>query len=190
MSLDNLAELLRWLDPSDPEKAAEKLEKIRRRIIKIYTNRGSRRAEEVFDETLARVCEKVTHVAPTYVGDPALYFYAVAKRVHSEFMRADAPLTALESSGPGSNAEDGSDEDSAWVETRHQCLEHCLARLAPEKRSLIVRFYEGDGHARIENRKKLAEELGIDARALSLRALRIRRELLECMRECLKDKGL
>jgi hypothetical protein len=54
---------------------------------------------------------------------------------------------------------------------------------------LIVRFYTGDGQARIENRKKLAAELGIDSRALSLRALRIRRELLGCLRACLKEFG-
>lgn len=190
MSLDNLAELLRWLDPSDPDKAAERLEKIRQRIIKIYTNRGSRRAEEVFDVTLARVCEKVTVIAPTYVGDPALYFYAVAKKVHSEFLRADAPLAVLEPNVKRLNSEGGPDEDSAWIETRHQCLDHCLNQLPLEKWSLIIRFYEGDGQARIENRKKLSEELGIDPKALSLRALRIRRELLECMRGCLKDKGL
>lgn len=188
MSLDNFDELLGWLDPDDPEKAAEKLEKIRQRIIKIYTNRGSRRAEEVFDVTLFRVCGKVKIVAPTYEGDPALYFYAVAKYVHSEFLRQDAPLVPLNPSEADSKGEyeDGSSE----VEARHQCLERCLGQLTPEKRSLIVRFYTGDGQIRIENRKQLAAELGIDSRALSLRALRIRRELLLCLRGCFQERGL
>lgn len=188
MSLDNFDELLRWLDPDYPEKAAEKLEKIRQRIIKIYTNRGSRRAEEVFDVTLSRVCEKVEIVAPTYEGDPALYFYAVAKNVHSEFLRADSPLVPLNPSEADSKGDAG--DSSSEVEVRHQCLERCLDQLPPEKRSLIVRFYTGDGQIRIENRKKLAAELGIDSKALSLRALRIRRELLLCLRGCFKERGL
>ena len=188
MSLDNFPELLRWLDPVDEGKAAEKVEKIRQRIIKIYTNRGSRRAEEVFDETLSRVCEKVPAVAPTYEGDPALYFYAFARNVHSEFLRADAPLVPLNPSG--ADPEKASEDESREVEARHQCLEQCLGELMPEKRSLIVRFYTGDGQVRIANRKELADELGIDTRALSLRALRIRKELLTCLRPCLKGSGI
>jgi RNA polymerase sigma factor (sigma-70 family) len=175
MSLDNFDELLRWLDP-DPELAGDKFEKIRRRVIKIFSNRGSRRAEEIFDETILRVCERVKTLALSYQGDPALYFYGVAKNVHREFIREDSRRAS----------EQPEAEDSEAVERRHRCLDDCLGGLSPDRRSLILRFYEGDGQERIENRKQLAEELGIDTRALSLRALRIRRELLMCMRECLK----
>jgi DNA-directed RNA polymerase specialized sigma24 family protein len=178
MSLDNFDELLKWLDP-DPERAGEKFEKIRLRIIKLFSNRGSRRAGEIFDETVSRVCEKVTTVAPSYEGDPALYFYGVAKNVHSEFIREDLRRIPKQPEAA----------DSEEVERRHRCLDICLGGLSPEKRSLILRFYECDGQERIENRKRLAEELGIDTRALSLRALRIRRELLPCMHDCLKESA-
>lgn len=179
MSLDNFDELLKWLDP-DPRLAGEKFETIRRRIIRIFSNRGSQRAEEIFDETVLRVCEKVRAVAPTYKGDPALYFYGVAKKVHLEFIREDSRRIP-ERQEPA---------DSREVELRHQCLDKCLGGLSADRKSLILRFYEGDGQERIEGRKHLAEELGIDTKALSLRTLRIRRELLECTRECLKRAEL
>lgn len=164
-----------WLD-LDAGLAAEKFEKIRRRIIKVFSNRGSRRAEEIFDETVSRICDRVRTIAAGYQGDPALYFYGVAKNVHLEFIREDARLA------PRSRQS----EDSEAVELRHRCLEECLGRLRPDRQSLILRFYEGDGQEKIRNRKQLAEELGVDVKALSLRTLRIRRELLDCMRECLK----
>lgn len=179
MSLDNFDELLKWLDPA-PDLAGEKFEKIRRRIIKLFSNRGSHRAEEIFDVTVFRICEKVKVIAPTYKGDPALYFYGVAKNVHSEFIREDSRRIR----------EQPAAADSEEVELRHRCLDRCLGGLPPEKRSLVLRFYEGDGQERIEGRKLLAEELGIDTKALSLRTLRIRRELLGCMRECLKKAEL
>jgi RNA polymerase sigma factor (sigma-70 family) len=175
MSLDNFDELLKWLHP-DPEQAGEEFEKIRRRIIKLFSNRGSRRAEDIFDETISRVCEKVKTVVPSYEGNPALYFYGVAKNVHLEFIREESRRTP----------ERREPVDSTEVELRHQCLDHCLGGLPPDKQSMILRFYEGDGQKKIRNRKGLADQLGIDTKALSLRTLRIRRELLDCMRECLK----
>jgi DNA-directed RNA polymerase specialized sigma24 family protein len=180
MSLDNFDELLKWLDP-DPKLAGEKFEKIRRRVVKLFSNRGSRRAEQVFDETVFRICEKVKVVAPTYQGDPALYFYGVAKNVHSEFLREDARFIDELPEAPAPEEA----QDSEEVELRHHCLDNCLGKLPADKQSLILRFYEGDGQERIENRKRLADELGIDTKALSLRALRIRRELRLCMRGCL-----
>jgi DNA-directed RNA polymerase specialized sigma24 family protein len=179
MSLDNFDELLMWLD-LNPESAGEKFEKIRRRIVKLFSNRGSRRPEEIFDETVLRVCEKVKAVAPSYKGDPALYFYGVAKNVHLEFIREDSRRIPERTEAA----------DSEEVELRHRCLDSCLGGLLPEKRSLILRFYEGDRQEKIGGRKLLAKELGIDTRALSLRTLRIRRELLLCMRECLKKAEL
>lgn len=182
MSLDNFVELLAWLHP-DPHFAAEKFEKIRQRIIKIFSNRGSRRPNEIFDETVSRICDKVKTVAANYQGDPALYFYGVAKKVHGEFIREDSRFIREDSRPFHKESASGNPED---VELRHYCLNQCLDQLPPDRRSLIMRFYEGDGQERISNRKKLADELGIDGKALSLRTLRIRRELLECIRECLK----
>jgi DNA-directed RNA polymerase specialized sigma24 family protein len=179
MALDNFVELLAWLHP-DAERAGQTFEKIRQRIIRVFSNRGSRQPDEIFDETVSRICDKVRTLSANYQGDPALYFYGVAKKVHLEFIREDSRPTRREEAHRN-------DED---VELRHHCLDQCLDQLPPDKRSLILRFYEGDGQERISNRKILAGEAGIETSALSLRALRIRRELLECIRGCLKKSVL
>lgn len=178
MTPDDFEDLLLWLDP-DPagtgvpnrERGAEKYETIRHRIIKIYTNRGYHRAEEVANETMERVGVKAKKLRLTYEGEPALYFYGVAKRVYHEFLREDdfmipPPL-------PG--------DDPDEVERRHAWLEHCLDELKPESRELILCFYQGEKRQKIDNRKALAARLGITSRALSLRALHIRQKLLQCM---------
>lgn len=183
---ENFDELLLWLDPDtsrtgtpDRNRGALKYEMIRRRIIKIYQNRGCQTAEEIADETFNRVCRRVKDLSKTYSGDPALYFFAVAKNVYREFMRGEG----------GSLLQPPVQDDSEEVERRMACLDECLDQLSLKDRYLILRFYEGEKGEKIENRKKQAAELGINTKALGLRALRIRRALLRCVRKCLVLEG-
>jgi len=85
--------LLAWLD-ADREQAGRKYENIRLRLIRIFTCRGRHDAEELADETINRVTLKAPVVSKDYVGDPALYFYAVAQKVFLESLRKHpaAPL--------------------------------------------------------------------------------------------------
>ena len=83
---ENFEHLLEWLDP-DRERAGARYEEIRRALIKIFAGRGCAEPEDLADETLRRVCRKVRTLAPTYVGDPACYFYGVAQNVHLESLR-------------------------------------------------------------------------------------------------------
>ena len=179
MTPDDFEELLLWLDP-DPDGAgvpnrdrgAEKHEKIRQRIIRIYRTRGCHRAEEIADKAFERCGKKVKKLQLYYKGDPALYIYAIAKKVYQEILREESHTI-----NPPPPKDDPNE-----VELRHAWLEHCLGVLRPQSRQLILRFYFGEKREKIENRKKLATELGITSRALSLRALHIRQKLYECMK--------
>ncbi|MCA1616681.1 MAG: hypothetical protein LC800_21840 [Acidobacteria bacterium] len=176
---EDFAELLLWLDlkateagSTDPARGALKYEAVRRRIIKIYQNRGCQQAEEVADEAFNRVCVQAKELRKTYEGDPALYIYAVAKNVYRELTRAGV----IPPCGPPPT------DDPEEMEERMALLDMCLAQLGEDERGLILRFYEGEKGEKIKNRKRLASELGTNTRALSLRALRIRRQLRDCMR--------
>lgn len=187
MTPEDFEELILWLDP-DPDgtgipnrdRGAEHYEKIRHRIIGIYRNRGSNRAEEIADEALERVSAKVKTLKLTYDGDPALYIYGIAKRVCQEFIREDN--IPIQPPPPV--------DDSDEVELKHAWLEHCLKQLKPESHELILCFYQGEKSAKIENRKRLAARLGISSRALSLRVMQIRRKLSACMQGYLSGKTL
>ena len=78
--------LLKWLDPNR-DKAAIRYEDLRRRLIKIFTVRGSTVPEDLADETINRVTKRVADLEKSYVGDPAIYFYGVARMVQSEYAR-------------------------------------------------------------------------------------------------------
>jgi DNA-directed RNA polymerase specialized sigma24 family protein len=175
--------LLDWLDP-DRDQAGRKYEAIRLRLIKIFTCRGCFESERLADETINRVTARVEGVAPDYVGDPALYFYAVAHKVHLEYLRKEV---GRQSSASTDSAEARAKTDlTESFEAEYQCLEGCLDDLPGESRDLVLRYYELEGQAKIDHRKQLAAELGIAVNALRIRAHRIRRGLQRCMRRCLE----
>jgi DNA-directed RNA polymerase specialized sigma24 family protein len=65
------------------------------------------------------------------------------------------------------------------------CFDHCLEQMSPENRDLILNYYQEDGRAKIDWRKKLAEQLGVPLNALRIRAHRIRKGLEQCIEDCL-----
>ena len=178
--------LLDWLD-SDREQAGKKYEAIRMRLIKIFSARACREPELLADETINRVTAKVEEVAEHYVGDPALYFYAVAQKVYLENLRKDHNRqSSLPVEAPDLPRASGLMDD---FEAEYQCLEACLASLPKENRDLVVRYYQYEGQAKIEHRKALALELGIGLNAVRIRAHRIRRRLRECVKNCLEKQS-
>lgn len=175
--------LLDWLDP-DREQAGRKYEAIRLRLIKIFTCRACPEAEFLADETINRVSAKVEEISKTYVGDPALYFYAVAQKVHLEYIRKNRQTPA-----PVEVTPDVLNTRSVTLvedfEPVYRCLERCLEGLPTENRELVVRYYQQEKQAKIDHRKLLATELGIGVNALRIRAHRIRMTLRQCVRDCL-----
>lgn len=174
--------LLDWLDP-DREQAGLKYETIRTRLIRIFTCRGCLEAELLADETINRVASKVAEVSPTYAGDPALYFYAVAQKVHLEYVRKvhrQSPV-AVESVEQGTPPIRFIED----FEPEYRCLERCLEQLPRENRNLVEQYYLQEKQAKIDHRKLLATELGIAMNALRIRAHRIRLNLRQCVRDCL-----
>lgn len=187
---ENFELLLGWLDP-DRERAGARYEEIRRALIKIFASRGCPEAEDLADETLTRVCRKVRLVAPAYVGDPASYFYGVARNVHLESLRRSRRraerLRAVENSPPGGGDVAGAGERD--FEREYDCLESCLAELPEAARRLVLEYYADSGAARITRRKQLAERMRVRAGVLRLRAFRLRAALERCVRARLGGGG-
>ncbi len=171
--------LLNWLDP-DRELAGQKYETIRLRLIKIFACRGCHEAEELADESINRVTAKVEELAKSYEGDPSLYFYGVASRVYLEKVRKDRLQAQLP---PPPELPEATDGDA------YACFDECLDQLPKETSQLLLRYYQDDKHAKIENRKHLAQELGLGINALRIRAHRMRVQLQKCVESCL-DRAL
>jgi RNA polymerase sigma factor (sigma-70 family) len=183
-------ELLDWLDPADRERAGEKYEIIRRSLIKILTWGGCIDAESMTDETFNRVAGRVPELKKTYEGDPALYFYGVAKMLMKECRRSALMHVPLEEAGEpkAPRTEEMWEEEEAPPRER-ECLRHCLEQLSPRDRELVLEYYAKDKQAKIDHRKELARRLGMMSNALRVRVHRIRGALEDCIERCLREKA-
>lgn len=170
--------LLGWLDP-DRENAGKKYEQIRTRLIKIFYARGCHLAEELADETIARVSKKAGHLIENYQGDPAFFFYGVAKKVFLEFTREPK-------SGEMPHHLTQPDSNTHELEQNDQCLTQCLETISDKNSKFILEYYECDKGEKIKCRKRMTEELGISHEALRIRAYRIRNTLQKCVLKCLE----
>ena len=169
--------LLEWLD-SDREQAAIKYEDIRKRLIKIFTGRGCVEAEDLADETINRVSSKLDELGTKFEGDRVRYFFGVANKVYLEFKRKKSPQPP-----PFSPA------NSARIELEFRCLERCIETLSEADKYLLLQYYGAEGRPKVEQRKRLAEKLGIAPNALRIRAYRIRVYLQECIEKCIGGTG-
>lgn len=169
--------LLDFLSPR-PDEAGRKYEEVRLRLIKIFTCRGSATPEDLADETINRVACKVQEIGKTYVGDPCLYFYGVAKMVFLESVRKRTkPLPQPQETPPEEK------------ELHYECLEQCMQKLTPRNHGLILEYYRGDKGDKILHRKNLAQNRHIEVNALRIRTHRIRNNLQRCVFECLEHNA-
>lgn len=175
MSTESFEALLAWLDP-DREKAGLKYEQIRTGLINFFTGRGHCEAEDLADETINRVISRLHEIRNQVTGERARYFFGVARKVQLEYLRRKFPPAPPDSA-----------TDTNRVEIEYRCLEECIAKLSPENRELVLRYYEADGRRKIDQRKRLAEELGIAPNALRIRAYRVRAALQKCLEKCVED---
>ena len=173
---DNFEKLLRWLDP-DRNKAGDKYEKIRLRLIRIFACRGCCEAEDLADESINVVASKSDWLTENYVGDPALYFYAVAKKIHLGYLkkksRPDPPPS------PPSPEPTEIDQVCSY-------LDDCLDELPSLDRDLILRYHQGEKQEKIKNRKKLAEEMQISRNALRIKVCHLHSRLKDCVERRLR----
>jgi RNA polymerase sigma factor (sigma-70 family) len=173
--------LLAWLD-RNRETAAQKYEKIRGRLIRIFMGRGCFEAEELADETFDRVIQKLPQIVDNYAGEPTLYFYGVADKIHLEWLRKQKRIRHL-------SLPEADTPNKTELETEYECLESCLKKLPPDQHQLIVEYYHEEKSAKIESRRNLAKSLGMSHNALQVKVHRIRTQLKQCLQNCLGEEN-
>jgi hypothetical protein len=82
----NFDDLLAWLD-SNQIQAKRKYEFIRKKLIRYFLAKGCDKSEELVDQTINRVAQKIDKIVASYSGDPALYFFGVARNIYKEYFR-------------------------------------------------------------------------------------------------------
>jgi hypothetical protein len=174
MTQEAFDRLLAWFH-SDRNLAGEKYEVIRRGLTQFFGRRGCLEPAELADKTIDRVIKKLPEIYDQYTGEQAKYFYGVAHRIYQEYLRR--PQIIPSGTEP---------DDSIFQERKDQCRQNCLARLSAEDRLLITEYYLKEKQEKIEHRRKLAIQYGLNSNALTVRAFRIRSALNGCLEECLQ----
>jgi DNA-directed RNA polymerase specialized sigma24 family protein len=171
--------MLAWLDP-DREQAGQKYRNIQSRLISIFSCHGCAEPESLADETIDRVIAKIDWLRGNYVGEPTRYFVGVARNVLKEDLRGRVP--------PQIPPRDDNEIDES-TQQKYDCLDRCMSEVPPRNQSLVLAYYEDEGHAKIVHRKKLAAEFGITVVALRLRVFHIRVQLSKCLESCLRQNS-
>jgi DNA-directed RNA polymerase specialized sigma24 family protein len=189
LSRDALQRLLDWLDGSANSDGRAYVE-MRRRLRDYFGRKNCRTADDLADETLTRVARRLEEEGITSAETPARYCYIIARFVFLEHLRETkahpiVPHVSVEVA-PQPSAPSASDDAEAEStrETLHACLQQCVQGLDPLNRRIITGYYIGSARVKIDNRRELADSLGLSLNALTIRACRIRTRLEACIRRC------
>jgi DNA-directed RNA polymerase specialized sigma24 family protein len=176
--------LLSCLD-SDRERAGEKYERLRLKLVKFFEWHGTEFPEERADQALDRITRRIDE--GEIIRDLNRYAHGVARLLWLEALeelkgRSEA-FTHLSSTLP---PPDDAQDEAEKTELRLACFRRCLQQLPPESCELITEYYQKEKRARIDHRNALAERLQIPPSLLRVRAHRIRRRLETCVETCLR----
>jgi DNA-directed RNA polymerase specialized sigma24 family protein len=188
-------ERLEALLESDPSRAGQEYEHVRRVLIDFFRWRRCTRPEELADEVFDRVARQLERGRD--IHHARAYFYEVARRVYLEESQSpERRLVPLESvpvlpdpqNDPLSVIERAGAERDLARRLAH--VHRCLAALPPESRRLFLRYHRGTGRLRTDRRRRLAEELDLSMNALRIRVCRIAEEVSACVETGLEGAPL
>lgn len=166
----------------DRQRAGEMYLEIRSNLARFFEWRGCPFPEDHTDETFNRVAKRIAEGEE--ILNPMSYCVGVARmlllEINKDRAKEQQALAEIAVSQPVASDFEESEESI-------ECLRECLETLSAENRELITQYYQGEKGAKIENRKRLVERLGIPVNTLRMRALRLRERLQSCVEDCLKN---
>ncbi len=174
--------LLLYLAP-DRERAGEEYELLRLRLLTYFRSRACLCAEELADEALNRLAQKIADGEP--IREITRYCYGLAHWVWMEYLRDpktkhtsfdELPLMTVIMPDP------------LLLQERMDCFKRCLKRLTAEERLMIVSYWDHDQQSDSTARREIAERMGISPTALRIRISRGKNKLKECYSNCM-EKG-
>lgn len=177
---ESFEKLLMSLHP-DRERAGEKYELLRLKLVEYFQSRACLYAEELADETLNRLTKKVAEGEE--IRDALRYCYGLARWVWVEHSRRpevkqmsfdELPVTPFVL------------QDSLVRKEREACFQYCLRQLPARERELVVEYWDHEDRSHRDARKEMAERLQITLTALRIRVSRIKDELQACFSDCLE----
>ena len=174
----------RFLNRLNPDRdlAGSRYLEIHKNLERFFEWRGCPFPADHADEAITRTAHRLAQ--GDEIKDPATYVVGVARLLLMEIYKErekDRRIAAEQAAIPAVASTTLFDDS----ERRVECLHRCLDRLPGDNRQLILLYYEGEKSAKINNRKKLTETMGLSVSTLRMRALRIRERLTVCVETCI-----
>lgn len=182
LTQEALEKLLACLSP-DRDEAARQYVVLGMKIVRYFEKEQIDAAETRADDVLNRVARRIAE--GKQIDNVIAYAFRVAYLVFLE-ARKEPDLVELNPEQTPQVAPAPLFEDSE-ADRRQDCFDSCLKKLSSANRELVLGYYQEDGGAKIEFRKWLAARLRISLVALRIRAHRIRKNLEQCIAECLGE---
>jgi DNA-directed RNA polymerase specialized sigma24 family protein len=166
---------LKWLSP-EQEKLGEEYEKLRFRLFTFFSSRRCFYAEELADEVINRI---VLIVGKEVIENKIGYIYGVARNVYLESLRKEKNHVNIDDLSLPAKA-------PAEIDFSHECLQKCLQKLPSDRREFILEYFSEDKSKKIALHKKVSGDMQISRTALRMRALRVKQQLSDCVKDCMK----
>jgi DNA-directed RNA polymerase specialized sigma24 family protein len=171
---EKFANFLAWLSP-DSDSAGEEYERLRFRLCTFFSQRRCRFSDELADETINRVIQKI---GEEKIENKLAYCYGVARNVYRESLRKERTHLNVDEVIIAAQA-------PAEQGFSRECLDKCLAELSPESRNLVLDYFSEVKLAKIELHRRISEKLEMTQTALRMRVMRIKQKLKICVQECM-----
>jgi DNA-directed RNA polymerase specialized sigma24 family protein len=182
MRREAFSKLLDVLGPSE-EAAAIEYRKLHQRLSRFFEWNGVRDPDALADEAIDRLGRRIAEEnARATVRNPGAFALGIARLLLQEEARRQQRETQA---GKHWGLHDAA--SSTEAEEMDRALQHCLAKLPPERRALIENYYASCKLKKSELHRELANDLGLTVNALRNRALRTRQDLEACMRRFFED---
>ncbi|MBS1787899.1 MAG: hypothetical protein JST85_09265 [Acidobacteria bacterium] len=176
---ERLQAFLEWL-ASGANIREEVYEAARRRLILFFAGRKCLDPESLADRTLDLAMRKLTEIPAE--AKPLAYLIGIAKNIYRDELRAAHKAEAFLSTRSATPS-----QSEPETESRHSCLEKCLAELPANERALVLGYYSESRQAKIDKRKQLADLYGLTLNALRNRVFRLNQRLVLCVTACLEN---
>lgn len=180
--------LLGLFDP-DPDIAAIRYEEMRRRLRKFFDWNRTKDPDELVDETFDRAARRINEGVE--VRNAASYLTGIARLLLKEYWVSHASKTEEIGDQPagGDTRLVPEEEEREESDQRLQCLEDCTGSLAQIECQRVLEYYSGEKREKIDNRIRMAREMGVTLGNLRVRMLRLRERLEKCILECVDKKS-
>jgi hypothetical protein len=108
---ESFDEILGWLNP-DRDVAGSIYVQLRNDLAKIFTWNRCSDPEGLTDEVFDRVAKKVHDLRHSFVGDPKLFFYGVARNLIKEIPKKVKSQVSLQGTEPASNPRSEAEQET------------------------------------------------------------------------------